>query len=47
MYAPGQKVREGVVIKSRDNYDDPDHGKRARKLISEDYLNDKTNSDEH
>tara|TARA_R110000868_G_scaffold66014_14_gene197080 strand:- start:10342 stop:11526 length:1185 start_codon:yes stop_codon:yes gene_type:complete len=47
VYAPGQKVREGVVIKSRDNYDDPDHGKRARKLISEDYLNDKTNSDEH
>ena len=47
VYAPGQKVREGVVLKSLIGYDDEYHGKKARKLISEDYLNDKTNTDEH
>lgn len=47
VYAPSQKVREGVVIKSLVGYDDEYHGKKARKLISEDYLADKSNTDEH
>lgn len=47
VYAPGQKVREGVVIKSVTGYDDEFHGKRARKLISEDYLADTKNTDNH
>lgn len=47
VYAPGQKVREGVVIKSIVGYDDEHHGKRARKLISEEYLADMKNTDNH
>jgi len=47
VYAPGQKVIEGVVIKALENYDDEYHGKRARKLINEDYLADMKNSDNH
>lgn len=40
VYCRSQKVREGVVIKSKDNYNDntmPSH-KRSLKWVSEDYL---------
>lgn len=47
VYAPSQKVREGVVIKSVTEYHDEYHGKKARKLISEDYLADTKNTDNH
>ncbi len=47
VYAPGQKVREGVVIKAVENYDNEYCGKMARKLISEDYLADAKNTDNH
>lgn len=47
VYAPKQKVREGVVIKAIEGYDDEFCGKMARKLISEDYLADMKNSDNH
>lgn len=46
IYDPGTKVREGVVIKTRYGYGE--HGdKKALKLISETYLDDKSNTDEH
>jgi len=43
---PDQKVREGVVVKSLDNYDEFGN-KRALKVISEVYLDDPTNTDNH
>lgn len=43
---PSQKVREGVVVKSTDNYDEFGN-KRALKVISEAYLDDPTNTDNH
>ena len=48
VYCPEQKVREGVVIKSRLKYNDisMSSNKRALKYISEVYL-DKDNSDFH
>lgn len=46
VYAPSQKVREGVVVKSRYNYD-VEGNKKAYKWVSEDYLNDKSNTDNH
>lgn len=44
VYNPIQKVREGVVVKRRTGYGENSH-KHAKKLISEDYLNDKDNTD--
>jgi len=46
VYCPSQKVREGVVVKSRFNYD-TDGNKKALKWINEDYLADKNNTDNH
>jgi RNA ligase (TIGR02306 family) len=46
VYCPKEKVREGVVIK--DALDYSNHGgKRALKLISEEYLADASNTDDH
>lgn len=49
VYCPKQKVREGVVIKSRLCYNDKRYhaDRKSVKWISEDYLNDPTNSDQH
>lgn len=44
--APSQKIREGIAVKSLDNYDEYGHN-RALKVISEDYLSDETNTDFH
>ena len=44
VYCPSQKVREGVFIKLIHNYGQ-NGSKQALKWISEDYLDDKTNSD--
>ena len=41
-----EKVREGIVIKAAKNYS-IEGNKQALKWISEDYLNDFTNTDEH
>lgn len=46
VYNPIQKVREGVVIKSKDNYD-IEGNKKAYKWVSETYLSDNTNTDNH
>lgn len=46
VYCPSQKVREGVVIKARTEYSNHS-SKKALKLISEDYLNDPSNTDFH
>lgn len=46
MYHPQQKVREGIVIKSVLNYS-VDGNKRALKWVSEDYLADDKNTDNH
>ncbi|MCX9024648.1 MAG: hypothetical protein OIN85_00965 [Candidatus Methanoperedens sp.] len=46
VYSPTQKVREGVCIKQRTEYDFGGN-KRALKWVSEDYLDDKTNTDFH
>ena len=48
VYCPTQKVREGVVVKSVDNYNDNScaSGKKVLKWISPEYL-DKDNSDFH
>lgn len=46
LYNPLQKVREGIVIKAASDYD-RDGNKRALKWINEDYLDDKSNSDNH
>lgn len=47
IYCPEQKVIEGVVIKSAEDYNDPSNNKRGLKLISEAYLSDKSNTDFH
>lgn len=46
IYNSKQKIREGVVIKARSQYSEFS-SKRALKLISEDYLNDESNTDFH
>lgn len=48
VYCPTQKIREGVVVKSRYGYNDEycSSSKRALKVISEEYL-DKDNTDFH
>lgn len=46
VYSPEEKVREGVVVKIRNQYS-INGSKRALKLINEDYLADTTNTDEH
>lgn len=46
VYCPTQKVREGVVIKAKLEYGSHS-SKKALKLISEDYLNDASNTDFH
>lgn len=46
IYNAKQKVREGVVIKARTGYGE-NSSKKALKLISEDYLNDDSNTDFH
>lgn len=43
---PDQKIREGVVIKAVDNYDEFGN-KRALKVVSEAYLDDTSNTDFH
>jgi RNA ligase (TIGR02306 family) len=45
-FSPKQKVREGLVIKAASNYD-TDGNKKALKWISEDYLADANNTDNH
>jgi RNA ligase (TIGR02306 family) len=47
VYYPGEPVREGIAIKSRYNYSGADGSKRGLKLISEEYLSNKDNTDEH
>lgn len=46
VFCPKQKVREGVVIKAKDGYNVMGN-KKALKWVSEDYLDDKTNTDNH
>lgn len=46
IYCPKQKIREGVVVKSIENYSDERGNKKALKAISEKYL-DKDNTDFH
>jgi RNA ligase (TIGR02306 family) len=46
VYCPSQKVREGVVVKAAADYC-VQGNKRAYKWISEDYLDDKSNTDNH
>lgn len=46
VFVSSQKVREGVVVKSLENYDEYGNN-RALKVISEDYLADETNTDFH
>jgi len=46
VYDPNTKVREGIVIKAATDYS-IEGNKKALKWISEDYLDDKTNSDNH
>lgn len=46
VYSPSTKVREGIVIKSKENYDNSGN-KKALKWINEDYLADKNNTDFH
>jgi RNA ligase (TIGR02306 family) len=46
VYCPKQKVREGVVIKARQNYD-VEGNKKALKWVSEQYLGDEANTDFH
>lgn len=45
-YSAKQKVREGVCIKAKENYD-VEGNKKALKWVSEDYLNDPSNTDFH
>lgn len=49
VYCKEQKVREGVVVKSRYNYNDKtcSSNKKALKVISEAYLADQSNTDNH
>lgn len=44
--APSQKIREGVVVKAVEGYDEFGSN-RALKVISEDYLSDESNTDFH
>jgi len=46
VYCPKEKVREGVVIKARTEYSNAS-SKKALKLISEVYLDDPSNTDNH
>jgi RNA ligase (TIGR02306 family) len=46
VYAPSEKVREGVVIKARTEYGTAS-SKKALKLVSEVYLDDPSNTDNH
>lgn len=46
VFDPSEKVREGIVIKAAENYS-VEGNKQALKWVSEDYLSDETNSDEH
>ena len=46
LYDPKQKVREGIVIKATENYS-IEGNKQALKWVSEDYLDDKSNTDFH
>lgn len=46
VFDPKEKVREGIVIKAGENYS-VDGNKQALKWVSEDYLSDTSNTDEH
>lgn len=46
VYDPKTKVREGIVIKAKENYTF-EGNKRAYKWVSEIYLDDKSNTDNH
>ena len=48
-YYPQHKVREGIVIKSEDNYNEKFSlsGRKSRKMINPAYLEDYTNTDGH
>ena len=48
-YYPAHKVREGIVIKSETKYNDPlsSSNKKARKMISPEYLDRADNTDFH
>lgn len=46
VYCPTQKVREGIVIKRADNYS-VEGNKEALKWVSEEYLDDQSNTDFH
>jgi RNA ligase (TIGR02306 family) len=46
LFCPKEKVREGIVIKASENYS-VDGNKQALKWVSEDYLNDPSNTDDH
>lgn len=46
LFYPGEKVREGIVIKAAENYS-VEGNKQALKWISEDYLADTSNTDDH
>lgn len=46
LFDPKEKVREGIVIKAAENYS-IEGNKQALKWVSEDYLSDTTNTDEH
>lgn len=46
VFDPSTKIREGIVIKASTGYD-VDGNKNALKWISEDYLSDTSNSDNH
>lgn len=49
VYCPAQKVREGIVVKSLANYNNPmcASQKAAAKIINPAYLDDKNNTDFH
>lgn len=48
VYCPDQKIREGIVIKGKEYNNMLCHGNRkSLKYISEDYLDDKNNTDFH
>lgn len=47
VYAPSQKVREGCVVKAVDNINESILSKKMLKIISEDYLSDMSNTDNH
>lgn len=46
LFDPKTKVREGIVIKAKENYS-VEGNKRAYKWVSEVYLDDKSNTDNH